>query len=196
MTHHNARLASLIGSRICHDLISPVGAIGNGLELIEMTGAGRDEMALISDSLEGAKAMIGYFRIAFGIGSAGQEVTAREISEILDAMAPTRRAQIAWDMPRSLPRSELRLLFLALMCAETALPFGGTIAVTGAAGGWTVTAEGKRTRILPELWDILSAPDTDAAPQHVHFILLGVLLQDDGRAPQVDLGENAVTLAF
>ena len=59
--------ATLIGSRICHDLISPIGAINNGIELIEMgSTASTPEMTLISESVVNASARIRYFRIAFG----------------------------------------------------------------------------------------------------------------------------------
>ena len=65
MQQTNASLATLIGSRICHDLISPIGAINNGLELLELTGGAQGpEMDLISNSVEHAEARIKFFRIA------------------------------------------------------------------------------------------------------------------------------------
>ena len=63
----NVNLAALIGSRICHDLISPIGAINNGLELLDMNGGVQGaEMELISGSVGNAGARIRFFRIAFG----------------------------------------------------------------------------------------------------------------------------------
>ena len=63
-------LAALLGSRICHDLISPIGAIGNGVELMLMDGAGRaPEVALISESVDAANARIRFFRVAYGVSS-------------------------------------------------------------------------------------------------------------------------------
>ena len=79
--------AALIGSRICHDLISPLGAIGNGVELLEMSSAGASpEMALISESVASANARIRFFRIAFGAAGSGGSVAAAEIRSILAAM--------------------------------------------------------------------------------------------------------------
>ncbi len=72
-------IASLIGSRISHDLISPIGAIGNGLELLSMSGAGGPEVELISDSVANANARIRHFRIAFGLASAEQGTSRSEI---------------------------------------------------------------------------------------------------------------------
>jgi histidine phosphotransferase ChpT len=60
-------LAALIGSRICHDLISPIGAIGNGVELLLMEASGKGpELSLISESVAAANARIRFFRVAFG----------------------------------------------------------------------------------------------------------------------------------
>ena len=68
-------LAKLIASRICHDLISPVGAIANGMELVALTGADiTPEFELISDSVAGANARIKFYRIALGMSSADQKL--------------------------------------------------------------------------------------------------------------------------
>jgi len=70
----NANLAALIGSRICHDLISPVGAVGNGLELMQMAGGKLlPEMALIEESVEAARLRILFFRIAYRDGHTGTD---------------------------------------------------------------------------------------------------------------------------
>ena len=69
-------LAALIASRICHDLISPLGAIGNGVELLAMEPGGtRPEMALISESVANANARIRFFRICFGQASSDQRIS-------------------------------------------------------------------------------------------------------------------------
>jgi histidine phosphotransferase ChpT len=73
-------LAALIGSRICHDLISPIGAIGNGVELLMLDGAGHGpEMALIAQSVTHANARIRFFRVAYGIASTDQRIARTEV---------------------------------------------------------------------------------------------------------------------
>ncbi len=70
---HKPDLAALVGSRICHDLISPIGAIGNGVELVLLDAAvGGPEVTLIADSVSHANARIRFFRIAFGATGADQ----------------------------------------------------------------------------------------------------------------------------
>ena len=77
-------LAALLGSRICHDLISPLGAIGNGVELMLLEGGRHSpEMALISESVAHASARIRFFRVAFGTGSAEQRMGRPEVASIL-----------------------------------------------------------------------------------------------------------------
>ena len=73
-------LAALVGSRICHDLISPIGAIGNGVELMMMDRASASpELALIAESVASANARIRYFRVAFGTAGADQRIARSEV---------------------------------------------------------------------------------------------------------------------
>ena len=75
--------SALIGSRICHDLVNPIGAIGNGVELMQMDGAVRGpELTLIAESVANANARIRFFRIAFG-ASGGQRVSKSEVLAVL-----------------------------------------------------------------------------------------------------------------
>ena len=86
MGETNVNLAALIGSRICHDLISPIGAISNGLELLDLAGGVQGpEMDLIADSVGNAGARIRFFRIAYG--AAGDQMLGRaEVVSVLDDM--------------------------------------------------------------------------------------------------------------
>lgn len=110
-------LAKLIASRICHDLISPVGAIANGMELVALTGAdSTPEFELISDSVAGANARIKFYRVALGMSSAEQKLGRSEISTILGAFYKGTRLTCAWDVQDDCPRTEVQAAFLALLC--------------------------------------------------------------------------------
>ena len=90
-------LAALIASRICHDLISPIGAIGNGVELLAMEpGAVRPEMALISESVANANARIRFFRISFGAASGDQRIARSEVMSVLTDLTRGGRVSYAW----------------------------------------------------------------------------------------------------
>ena len=92
---NDTQLNDLIGSRICHDLISPLGAISNGIELLTMSGAaGSPEMTLIGESIENANARIRFFRVAFGAAAPGSLLGNSEIRSIMADMYRGSRTSV------------------------------------------------------------------------------------------------------
>ncbi|MEL6585135.1 MAG: histidine phosphotransferase family protein [Pseudomonadota bacterium] len=146
-------LIALLGSRICHDLVSPIGAIGNGLELLEADGlAGREEIALIRGSLEAALGRIAFFRLAFGNGRADGIMPAREVREVLDAMYASTRTTVVWTDTEDRSRGEIRLACLALNCIEVAIPWGARVEVSRNPNAWLFHVDAKRLKIDAPLW--------------------------------------------
>ena len=195
--HLRPDLAALIGSRICHDLNNPLGAIGNGLELMELAGhkAG-PEVALIAQSVAAAKARLQFLRIAFGAASPQQRMNGSEVAGIVAAHYGPGRLEIDWPVLAELGRDEARRAFLALMCLETALPFGGQIAVQPGPAAWRFEAEAARLRALDELWGVAAgvvAPDDIGAPL-VQFALLPGAAAQAGRRVRVQTGEGGIAL--
>lgn len=198
MTHNNLDFSALVGSRICHDLISPVGAIGNGVELIGMGGSSGPELELISDSVGNANARIRYFRVAFGLAGTEQMVGVREIRAILSDLAVGGRVSYEWDVVRDVPRPELRAAFLALMCLESALPYGGFLSISEVAGRWQMTAEGRKITFEDDLWrDLTRVHRTvEITPGRVQFGLLPQIVNDLGRELGVRNTPDHLTLSF
>ncbi len=198
MPPSNPGLAALIGSRICHDLISPIGAIGNGLELLQMTMGDSPEMELIADSVTNAQARIKFFRVAFGAAYDGQMLGGSEVRDILTDLAKGGRVQFDWQVPGDVPRAEARMVFLALQCFESAMPHGGTVTVRKDDPQWMVEAQSGRFRIEPDLWGNLSLtqPSTDMAPAQLQFALLPVLLAEAGRRLTARTSDAEVMLKF
>lgn len=183
MSHTETDIAALIGSRICHDLISPIGAINNGLELLLMAGeAEGPEIGLIGESVGSASARIRFFRIAFG-ASGDQMVGAAESAAILRDLYGGSRLHIDWpgDDPRT--RADVRMIFLAILCLESALPYGGTIHVSQQGAQWAVTGEADRIIAPDTLWSLLGAGEVTQPlqPAHVQFALLPIISRDEGR---------------
>lgn len=177
-----ADLGALVAQRLCHDLVNPLGAIGNGLELLAMTQSETPEMALMKDSLAQALGRIKLYRLAFGLAPAGATVTGPELASALEALGGSRPVRVLADLPVSLPRAQVRLLALMALCVETALAWGGQMTVH-ADGHLQVTGEAPRLRLDPEPWAALAegrAP-ADLTPPLIQFALAAAAAGAAGR---------------
>src|SRR6478752_4454600 len=149
-------LAALLCSRVCHDLISPVGAIANGLEVME---DGKDEetkkfaLDLIKKSAKTASARLQFCRIAFGAaGSAGAQVDTGDAETMARGFMEDEKTKLTWNVPRALlPKNRVKLLLNMLVIATQTIPRGGTLTVDavgqGDATGFRITASGLNARI-------------------------------------------------
>jgi histidine phosphotransferase ChpT len=128
-------LAALLCSRVCHDLISPIGAITNGLEVLEEED-GEDMKAvaldLIKKSANQASAKLQFARLAFGAaGSAGAEIDIADAEKVAVGLMAWEKAELSWEAPRALmAKNRVKLILNVLLIATGAVPRGGTIKVT------------------------------------------------------------------
>ncbi len=193
-------LATLVGSRICHDLISPVGAINNGIELIAMGGPiNTPELSLISDSVSNASARIKFFRIAFGVASPEQTLGASTVIPIVADAYGEGRHRAEWLTEGNVSRAEVQAAFLALLCIESALPRGGMIRIANSGDKLCVSGSGERVAQDAVLWDGLGGNTNgpaDLRPDQVQFALLPLALQALGRRAAVAAGNDAISLTF
>ncbi len=177
MSEHD--LASMVSARLCHDLISPLGAIGNGLELLELSsGAGSEEISLISDSLGSALAKLRFFRVAFGPAEMAARIRGEEVAAITDAMF-SGRVSVVWSgLPHDLSRTGVRLTFLSILCLEKSLPMGGVIRVSLTEDVGTLSVDGRRVAVPEDLWAHLTEgrPVSNLRSDGVQFALLRRLL--------------------
>jgi len=199
MSPAHPNLAALMGSRICHDLISPVGAISNGVELLQMAGTTTGpELELIAESARDANARIGFFRVAFGAASPGQRIGAQEVSAILDGYSSGTRFRFHWLPDTDMDRTQAKIAFLVLLCLETAMPRGGDVHVAHQDGNWQLTGRGERLNIVPDLWQVPTDPTArpEIRAAEVQFLLLGAELAAEGRQMALDVGEDAISVRF
>ncbi|SLN41152.1 hypothetical protein AQS8620_01575 [Aquimixticola soesokkakensis] len=198
-SHQLARdLAALIGSRICHDLISPVGAIANGVELLAMAGTSvGPEISLISESVDNANARVKFFRVAFGAASPGQTTGRSEMVAILKALDGGRMSY-AWEVEGDHLRAEVKLATLLILCAETALPRGGHIRVTHSASQWHIVATADKMNVDAALFDRLAAvslPDGLRA-NDIQFLLAPLQAEVLSRHIRVSASATELSLSF
>lgn len=194
-----ADITALVGSRICHDLVSPLGAIGNGVELLELSGAApSEEMSLITESVANANARLRFFRVAYGSADPAQRLSRSEITATLSAAARGGRLSYFWTPEGDHPRGDVRAVFLMLQCLESAMPYGGEIHVRHDAGTWEMTGEGDRMKIDEDLWSALVTPrariNVDAA--RVQFALLPDALADLGRTLAIRIAPDRIVARF
>lgn len=197
MLNDSAKLATLVGSRLCHDLVSPVGAISNGLELIALSGApGSDEIDLIEQSCTSAAARINFFRVAFGYASPQQMVGAREARKLLTRLSEGTRLSADWQPDEDIPRPQVQLAFLAYLCCESALPQGGRVQIERTGQGWRITGSGPRITLEPAIWEQFNSESVvpDLPPARVQFACLANLAPAQGLTVSVAAGEAAVTI--
>ncbi|MGC9371017.1 MAG: histidine phosphotransferase family protein [Paracoccaceae bacterium] len=194
-------LSALVGSRICHDLISPLGAVGNGLELLNLTGKapeGAPEMELIAQSVEHANARLRFFRIAFGAAREDQVIARNELASVLRENFNDGRIGLKADLPAEIPRRDAKLALLLILGLVNALPQGGTIRLAEAGGKWRLSGAGPQLRVDPAHWRKLDhpSPGTPLSAAEVQFALLPTAAAEAGRAPFVDLRDDKIEIAF
>lgn len=198
MAQSTNTLGALIGSRICHDLISPIGAINNGLELLDMSGsASGPEMDLIQESVTNASARIRYFRVAFG--AAGEQMMGRaEIDSILKDVMQGARLHVAWGPMDAQPRSSVRMAFLALMCVEAAMPYGGRVEISQDEGQWLLHGQADKLNVDQDIWSILATKEIPEGlrPAQVQFALLPQIAADLDRRVITEIGSSEIKLRF
>lgn len=197
----NSDLSALLCSRICHDLISPIGAIGNGVELLMLDENGpRIELSLISESASSANARIRFFRIAFGAaGDENQIVSKEELVSIINDLKRGSRTNVTWLASGGVNRPEAKMILLAFMCVDSAMPHGGEISISKHGENWCVhgMAGAGRLRILSALWGMLC--DTDKKVDQieaadVHFAVLTKELKDQKIKANVKIGDAEILL--
>ena len=158
-------LAALISSRICHDVISPVGAIANGLEMLdeEQDESMREQtMDLIRKSARQASAKLQFARLAFGAaGSAGAEIDLRDAERVARDFVQGGKHTLSWQGPPvTLPKNKVKLLLNLLALGVVALPRGGTVNVEingeGPEVAFRVLAQGEPARLSEQVTGLLA----------------------------------------
>lgn len=168
-------LAALLCSRVCHDLISPVGAIVNGLEVMDDDPKPDDRefaLDLIRKSAKIASARLQFCRLAFGAaGSAGAQIDLGDAQNMAKGHFEDGKITLAWNLPRLLlPKNRVKLLLNLLVIAQQTIPRGGVLTVDslgeGEAMGFRITAAGLNARVSQSVADLLASGSSNAVDAH------------------------------
>src|SRR6516165_758324 len=148
-------LAALLCSRVCHDLISPTGAIVNGLEVLEEKDSDEETktfaLDLIKRSARTASVRLQFCRLAFGAaGSSSAQVDLGDARTMAQAFIEDDKTKLAWNLPRVLlPKNRVKLLLNLLIIAGQAIPRGGTLAVDPVGAGESMASASPRPASAP-----------------------------------------------
>ena len=206
MTISPVDFASLLCSRLCHDLLSPVGALNNGLELLadehdpEMRARC---LELLSESARASANKLKFFRLAFGAaGGFGETVDSREARAAIEGLfGDNHKVNLGWLVEdATLPKAAIKVLLNLALIAGDALIRGGQLDVGAEVVGGqveiVVRADGPRIVLDPELRTALLGAEGEAliTPRAAAAYLVHSLVADGGGAVQVSDPEEAVLL--
>jgi histidine phosphotransferase ChpT len=198
-------LAALLCSRVCHDLISPVGAIVNGIEVMEED---KDEetktfaLELIKKSAYQASAKLQFCRLAFGAaGSAGAQIDLGDAEKAARGLIEDGKTTLIWNLPRLLlAKNRVKLLLNMLLIATGCIPRGGTLTVDRVAGeeaivGFTLTASGLNAKLNPTTAELLAGNSAHPVDAHaIQPVYARILAGDCSLALSAQAEDGVVTL--
>lgn len=196
-------LAALLCSRVCHDVISPVGAINNGLELLDEGGTDDDALDLIRTSALNASVRLKFARLAFGAsGSAGASIDTGEAEKAAqDFAAAEKKAEVSWNGPRAIvAKNRVKLLLNLFLVAYGAIPRGGNVDVLlenpDGDARFEITVKGRMMRVPAKFVEIYEGRLEEAVDAHSvqpYYTLL--LAEEAGMAVEYKVHEDRIVFS-
>lgn len=198
------RLAALLCSRVCHDLISPVSALNNGIEVL--ADDDDDEMrehalTLISMSGKQASAKLQFARLAYGASTtSGDSLDFGEVRQVIDTLFESGKVQVVWQVEtHTVGRSFVKILANLILIAADCIPRGGslTVQITDHDDRQTlkIVADGDRAKLNDDvgraLQDELEGDELN--PRSIQPFLTGLLAREEGLQIQHQSEDNVVT---
>jgi histidine phosphotransferase ChpT len=200
-------LAALLCSRVCHDLISPVGAIVNGIEVMEEDKNEETKtfaLDLIKRSAYQASAKLQFCRLAFGAaGSAGAQIDLGDAEKAARGLIEDGKTTLTWNLPRELlAKNRVKLLMNMLLIGAGSISRGGTLTVDPVLGGegisgFVISASGLNARLNPTIAELIAGNSAHPVDAHaIQPIYTGILARDCGLVVSAEAeGGNVVLTA-
>lgn len=199
----------MLASKICHDLISPIGAVNNGIEFLTEMGpdAGEEVTDLIAFSAGQASAKLKAYRMAYGAGGADDSIKPEDVHDSIQSIVGAEdKIKQDWDPYGDFgygddrPRAFCKILISALILAMDCLPKGGTLSVGAGknAGETSVTASGEDASIRERSAEALSLSLSKAElePKYVHAYVSGLLSQTYGYGMSIQNNDGGIEITI
>jgi histidine phosphotransferase ChpT len=198
-------LAALVAGKLCHDFISPAGAISSGLDLLKDPSAQdmrEDAMGLIEASAKKMVALVAFARVAFGASTSAERFSAAELESLVNDLASGGRASLDWRFKEmSFSKAEARALVNLAHLALAALPSGGVATIMTHRQDEALIveglAQGPRARLKPEAIDGLAGRSLNdgLSGQWVQPYWLWLTVHEAGGSLDVTAEEGRVRIA-
>ena len=202
-----SNLAALLCARICHDLISPVGALSTAIEILDdksnadMHG---DALDLIRNSSQQANAKLKFLRLAFGAGgSAPGIIGVSDLQKLCADMFGQGKANLVWQLHRhEIDKNQARILLNMIMLGVQSVPRGGDVIIT--EGGqdieaqtqYIIKATGARARLDPAIERSLmgKSPDDGFDGRTIQPFYTGMMTREIGGYTSANIDDETVTI--
>lgn len=184
--HIDLRVMELLASKLCHDLISPVSAVNNGVELIEDIGGDvvGEAMKLIGDSAQQAARRLRIFRIAYGRAGSEQNLPVRDVRTVVEQYFQGGKIRLDWSEGVDIQsyadhQGALKVLINALLLAEETLAYGGGIALQRLDAddtiGCRIEVSGRNAQLSEALQNALmdKTPVEELTPRSIQSFITG-----------------------
>lgn len=179
-------LSALMSSRLCHDLVNPIGALSSGLEVLgdPSMDASMKEAALdlIKSSAEKSVALLKYARLAYGAsGGLGAELPYEEAKNVLEALLAWTKASLDWRIaPGHAPKDEVKAILVLGAAAADCVPRGGAIVIEGGRGAYDIRVTGQRVIVQDDMARALEGEIAELKPKFTPHYLSGLAARAAG----------------
>jgi len=208
----NIRILEILTSKVCHDLISPIGAVNNGVEFMQEMGVENagDGLDLIAFSAQQAAAKLTAYRMAYGSGGADNSIKPEDVYNIIqDIVGAEDKISQDWDKDAPIGLNEEtferptgfgKILICGLLLAMDCLPKGGVLSVTHEGDkDFTIFAKGQNANFRGGTHEALkrSISSDVLEPKNVHPYVMGLLLEQYGFSATLnDVDDQSVSIAI
>ncbi len=171
------RASEILISKICHDLVSPVGAVNNGIEFLTDMGADglADGLGLIEHSARQASVRLQLFRMCYGAGGSDSKVSGKMIYETFQNYIAGTKCTMEWDLMNDIPDVDLpagymKTLLNMMVFVQEAMPKGGVVSITMVDGAMHVRGVGETIKPKEGSVEAMNASVSidDLTPKAIH----------------------------
>ncbi len=198
------RVSEILISKICHDLVSPVGAVNNGIEFLTDMGADglADGLGLIEHSARQASVRLQLFRMCYGAGGSDAKVTGKMVYEAFQNYVTGTKCSMEWDLMNDTPDDDMpagfmKMILNLMIFAQEAMPKGGVVSVKMQGGNeMVIVGCGEKVKPKDGCVEALNANVSvdDVTPKSVHGYVVCSYAELFGFSVSVDVAEEEIVL--